>query len=103
MNTVKIGEDQLKLNQGSLLLQTLIGLLFAGGGVFFMVVLATGGLDALDQGARSSAPVAAAPPLLKAGWIGFCGLFVLMGLALAGYRKSVVLDRQSRQLTETES
>lgn len=52
MNTAKIGEDQPTLNHGSAQLQTVIGLLFAGAGVFFIAVLAARDFDALANGTR---------------------------------------------------
>jgi hypothetical protein len=99
MKATLVDADRMTVNQSSPWVQGIIGLLFAGLGALFCVLIAAGAMDNVQRG---GVPVSV-PPLLKVGWMAFCLLFVLLGLALAGYRSGTTLDREAGRALQWES
>jgi hypothetical protein len=99
MKATLIDLNRMTVNQSSPWIQGIIGLLFAGLGALFFVLIAAGAMDAVQKGGVA----VSVPPLLKYGWMAFCVLFVFLGLALAGYRSGTTLDREAGRAWEWES
>ena len=98
MRATRIDGDRLKIDQSSPVVQTIVGLVFAGAGAFFLILFALGNFDKVKDGVPLPNPLA-----LKCGGMSLCAFFILFGLAIAGYRLGTTLDREAKEAIEWET